>query len=190
MSDAPTREPRRWSFWLIGSLCLNVFLIGVIVMGLIVARNRIAAGAMGGGQGGLRPDVVLQMLPQSGALKMCDALAARVPEFRKLGQDVVEARRAMFRVFRAEPFDEASFRAALAHVTEADIAVARAREATIADVVARLTPDERKHFTRQVAQRMLSLTRPTQGARSTRDAAAIAAVCKDIGAPSANQLPQ
>ncbi|MDZ4866077.1 MAG: periplasmic heavy metal sensor [Alphaproteobacteria bacterium] len=191
MSETTIREPRRWSFWLIGSLCLNVFLLGVIVMGLIVARNRIAATAMGGaGGGGLRPDLVLQMLPQSGALKMCEALAARVPEFRKLGQDVVEARRAMFRVFRAEPFDEAAFRAALARVTEADIAVARAREATIADVVARLTPDERKHFTRQVAQRLLSLTRPAQGPRGTRDAAAIASVCKEIGAPQANELPQ
>lgn len=190
MSETTTREPRRWSFWLVGSLCLNVFLVGVIVMGLIVARNRIAAGAMGGGQGGLRPDVVLQMLPKSGALKMCDVLAARVPAFRKLGQDVVEARRAMYRVFRAEPFDDATFRTALARVTEADVAVAREREATIADVVARLTPDERKHFNRQVAQRLLSLTRSPQGARALRDGAAIATVCKDIGAPSANQLPQ
>lgn len=190
MSETTTREPRRWSWWLIGSLCLNFFLLGVIVMGLIVARNRMAAGAMGGGQGGLRPDVVLQLLPRSGALKMCDVLANRVPAFRKLGQDVVEARRAMYRVFRAEPFDDAAFRAALARVTEADIAVARERESTIADVVARLTPEERKHFTRQVAQRMLSLARSQQGPRGARDSAAIATVCKEIGAPSANQLPQ
>jgi len=189
MSEA-THQPRRWSWWLIGSLCLNFFLLGVIVMGLIVARNRIAAGAMGGGQGGLRPDVVLQLLPKSGALKMCDALAARVPEFRKLGQDVVQARREMYRIFRAEPFDNAAFRAALTRVTDADIAVVRAREATVADVVARLTPEERKHFTRQVAQRMLSLARPQQGPRGTRDGAAIAAICKGIGAPSASQLPE
>jgi uncharacterized membrane protein len=187
MSETVTRQPRRWSLWLIGSLCLNFFLLGVIVMGLIVARNRIAAAAMGGGQGGgLRPDIVLQLLPKSGALKMCDALANRVPEFRKLGQDVVQARREMYRTFRAEPFDNAVFRAALARVTDAEIAVVRAREATVADVVARLTPEERAHFTRQVAQRMLSLAKPQQGPRG----AAIAAVCKGIGGPSANQLPQ
>jgi uncharacterized membrane protein len=190
MSETVTRQPRRWSLWLIGSLCLNFFLLGVIVMGLIVARNRMAAGAMGGGQGGLRPDIVLQLLPKSGALKMCDALANRVAEFRKLGQDVVQARREMYRTFRAEPFDNEAFRAALARVTDADIAVVRARQETVADVVARLTPDERKHFTRQVAQRMLSLARPQQGPRGARDGAAIAAICKGIGAPSANQLPQ
>jgi uncharacterized membrane protein len=190
MSDTTTREPRRWSFWLIGSLCLNVFLLGVIVMGLIVARNRVAAGAMGGGQGGLRPDVVLHLLPKSGALKMCDALASRVTDFRKLGQDVVQARREMYRIFRAEPFDDAAFRTALARVTDADIAVVRARQATVADVVVRLTPDERKHFTRQVGQRMLSLARPQQGPRGARDGAAIAAICKEIGAPSASRLPQ
>lgn len=187
MSEAAARPPRRWSLWLIASLCLNVFLIGVIVMGLVVARNRIAAGAMGGAGGGLRPDVVLQLLPQSGALKMCDALARRMPEFRKLGQDVVQARREMYGLFRAEPFDNAAFRAALARVTEADIAIVRAREATAADVVARLTSDERAHFARQVAQRMLSLARPQQ---VPRDGAAVAVICKEIGAPAASQLPQ
>jgi hypothetical protein len=54
----------------------------------------------------------------------------------------------------------------------------------------RLTPDERKHFTRQVGQRMLSLARPQQGPRGARDGAAIAAICKEIGAPSASRLPQ
>ena len=181
------REPRRWNFWLVASLCVNFFLIGVIVTGLIVARNRIAAGAMGGGGGGLRPDLVLQMLPQSGALKMCSVLAARTPAFRRLGQDVVEARRAMFRIFRAEPFDEAAFRQALGRISEAEIAVVREREATVADVVARLTPDERRHFTRQVAQRMLSLTRAE---RRAQEPSQIAAVCRGLGAPDANQLPQ
>ena len=69
MSEA-VREPRRWSFWFIASLCLNFFLIGVIVMGLIVARNRsIAAAVSGGAAGGMRPEIVLQLLPRSGAIK-------------------------------------------------------------------------------------------------------------------------
>ena len=181
------REPRRRSFWLIASLCLNFFLIGVIVTGLVVARNRIAAGAMGGAGGGMRPESVLRMLPQSGALKMCDVLSQRTPAFRRLGQDYVEARRGMFRIFRAEPFDQTAFRTALARVTEAEIAVAREREATIADVVARLSPDERKHFTREVVRRLFSFTR-TQ--RAAQEPGAIATICKGIGAPAANQLPQ
>src|SRR5262245_46359397 len=137
MSDTTAHAPRRRRFWLIASLCFNVFLIGVIVMGLIVARNRVAAQAMGGGAGGgFRPDVVLRMLPQSGALKMCDVLAKRTPAYRKLGQDFVEARRAMFRVFRTEPFDQATFRTALERVTAAEVAVARERADTTTEVVA------------------------------------------------------
>jgi uncharacterized membrane protein len=186
MSEA-ARAPRRWSFWLIASLCLNVFLIGAIVMGLIVARNRVAAAAMGGGGGGLRPDLVLQMLPPSGAIKMCDVIARRVPTFRRLGRDVVAGRRDMQRVFRAEPFDEAAFRAALARVTAAERAVAAEREATIAEVVAGLTPDERRHFNRQYAQRMLSLSRPQP---RPREPGAIASICRGLGAPLADRLPQ
>lgn len=190
MSDTTARAPRRWSFWLIASLCLNVFLIGAVVMGLIVARNRIAAAAMGGGGagGGLRPDIVLQMLPKSGALKMCDALAQRTPAFRSLGKDYVEARRAMFRVFRAEPFDQTAFRTALARVTAAEVAVARERADTTADVVARLTPEERKHFTAQVTARFSETLR---GKRPPpQQPGAIASICKGLGAPDANQLPQ
>ena len=74
MSETSVRT-RRWSWWLIASLCLNLFLVGVVVMGLIVARNRAALSGVGGG---LRPEVVLQMLPPSGAVKMCKALATRM----------------------------------------------------------------------------------------------------------------
>src|SRR6185436_19207419 len=104
MSDMP-QPPRRRSFWLIASLCLNFFLIGVIVTGLLVARNRMIANAMtGNAAGGLPPEMVLDMLPRSGAIKMCDVLAGRVENFRRLGRDAIDARRDVFKVFRAEPF--------------------------------------------------------------------------------------
>lgn len=180
MSESVVREPRRWGFWFVASLCLNFFLIGVIVMGLIVARNRAALGGLGGG--GLRPEVVLQMLPQSGGVKMCEVLRTRLPDFRRLGRDVVEARRAMFRSFRADPFDQASFREALGRLTSAEVAVVREREATIADVVARLTLEERGYFTREIAQRFLSLTKP-QGPR--KDTGVVLAACKSLGVGAA-----
>lgn len=187
MNDAPVRERGRWSPWFIASLCLNFFLIGVIATGLLVARNRMINGAMGGGGGGtLPPEVVLQMLPPSGAVKMCDALASRIETFRKAGRASVDARRDLFKVFRAEPFDAAAFRAALAHLTETQIAMLKEREATIADVVERLTPDERRQFTREIIRRFLSLARPStpQGAANLR------ALCAKAGAPSANDLPR
>jgi uncharacterized membrane protein len=179
--------PRRWSFWLIASLCLNFFLIGLVVMGLIVARNRTIAAAVTGGTGAFSPAAIVQMLPRSGALKMCEVVAAKTPAFRDLGRALIDARRAMFKTFRAEPFDEGAFRAALARVTEADVAITRAREASVAEIVAKLTPEERKHFTRQVVQRFLSVKRP----RALRnEAGALAAVCRELGAPGAADLPQ
>jgi len=187
MTDVTVREPRRWSYWLIASLCLNFFLIGVVVTGLVVARNRMIAGAMSGGGGGLPPEMVLQMLPRSGAVKMCDVLAGRVENFRKLGRETVDARRAMFKIFRAEPFDTGAFRSALTRLTSAQVAVLQERDASIADVVARLSPEERKHFTRKVVQRFLSLSKspgPRQGAGK------IAEICASAGADSAKRLPQ
>jgi len=187
MSDVASQPPRRWSFWLIASLCLNFFLIGVIVTGLLVARNRMIVGAMtGAGGGGLPPDVVLQMLPHSGAIKMCDALAARVENFRRLGRETVEARRAVFKVFRTEPFDDAAFRAALIRMTAARVAILQERQATIAHVVAKLTPEERRHFTRKIVQRLLSLAKPPGG----REPGRIAEMCESIGAGSAKELPR
>lgn len=176
MSDAPVRERRRSGFWLVASLCLNFFLIGVIVMGLIVARNRAAMGGTGGGGGGLPPEVVLQMLPSSGAVKMCNAIGARLESFKRMGREIVEARRAMFQVFRAEPFDTAAFTAALQRVTASQVAILREREATIAEVVAQLSPGERRHFTRQITRRFWSWTKAPQPRGS------LAATCKSLGA--------
>ncbi len=188
MSDIVSQPPRRRSFWLIASLCVNFFLIGVIVTGLLVARNRMIAGAMtGAGGGGLPPDVVLEMLPRSGAIKMCDVLAARVENFRRLGRENVDARRGVFTIFRTEPFDDPAFRAALARMTAAQVAILQERQAAIADVVAKLTPEERKHFTRKIVQRFLSLAKPPgQG----REPGGIAEMCESIGAASARSLPQ
>lgn len=187
MSDAPHREPRRWGFWFIASLCLNFFLIGVVVTGLLVARNRMIAGAISGGGGGLAPETVLQMLPPSGAVKMCDVLASRVEDFRKLGRETVDARRAVFKIFRTEPFDPGTFRQALARLTASQVAVLQAREAAIAEVVARLDPDERKKFTRKILQRLVSFARP---AEMQKGSGKIAAICESVGAASAKNLPQ
>jgi uncharacterized membrane protein len=186
MSDTTERAPRRWGYWLIASLCLNFFLIGVVVTGLVVARNRMIAGAMSGGGGGLPPEMVLQMLPQSGAVKMCDVLAGRIENFRKLGRETVDARRAVFKIFRAEPFDAIAFGSSLKRLTAAQVAVLQEREASIADVVARLTPEERKQFTRKIVQRFLSLSKPSGPKQGGR----IAEICRSVGAPSANTLPQ
>jgi uncharacterized membrane protein len=115
---------------------------------------------------------------------MCAVLTERMANFRRLGQEVVAARREMFRAFGAEPYDDAAFRARLARVAAAEIAVVREREATVADLVPRLTADERKRFTAEVRRRFLSL-RQTPPPR--RD---LAAACREIGASDASGAPQ
>jgi uncharacterized membrane protein len=187
MSDVP-QAPRRRSFWLIASLCLNFFLIGVIVTGLLVARNRMVAAAINGGSGGgLPPEMVLEMLPRSGALKMCGVLADRVETFRRLGREVLDARRDVFKVFRTEPFDANAFQAAIARQTNAQVAILQERQASIGDVVAKLTPDERRQFTREVVQRFFSVRR---GAPSQRQPGRMRDICRGLGAAGAQTLPQ
>lgn len=180
-----TRERGRWSPWFIASLCFNFFLIGVIVMGLVVARNRMINNSMGGG-GGLPPQAVLQMLPASGAVKMCDVLASRVENFRRYGRDVAAARRDLFRVFRTEPYDSAALRAALTRLTDAQVATLKEREAVIADVVDRLSPEERRVFTREVIRSLLTLTRP----QNLQAQGSIRSLCEKAGASGARDLPR
>jgi uncharacterized membrane protein len=175
MSDTvPPPTSRRWNLWLIASLCVNVFLIAAIVMGLIVARNRMAYTAAGGG-GGLRPDIILQLLPPSGARKMCEIMLRRLPSFRRAGTEIVEGRGAMFSAFGAEPFDAAAFRKTVERVAAAEIDAVREREATLMELVSRLTADERKHFIAQVRQRFLEIRKNPPPLRD------LASACRDVG---------
>src|SRR5262249_26724818 len=130
---------------------------------------------------------VLEMLPSTGAVKMCDVLAARVENFRRLGREALEARRDVFKVFRNEPFDDAAFQSALARQTASQVAVLQEREAAIKDVVAKLTPDERHQFTRQVVQRFFGVGRQAQ---QQRESGRLREICRGLGATSAPQLPQ
>src|ERR1700682_2964215 len=127
MTETP-QPTRRSSVWLVVSLGLNFFLIGLIVAGLFVPRGRMIASAVRGGEGALAPEEVLQLLPPSGAAKMCDVIAANTEAFRKLGRDLIDARRELFRAFRAEPFDAAGFKSALDRATAAQVALIQLRQ--------------------------------------------------------------
>ncbi len=183
MSDAP--QPRRSRFWLIASLCLNFFLIGVIVAGLMVARGRMIAGALRDDSGSLPPETIAAMLPASGTVKMCDAIAGNVDAFRKLGRDIVDARREVFAAFRAVPYDGAKFKAALDRATAAQIALVQLRQSIGLQVTERLDVNERQELSRKLVQRFFAGPRHEQaGHASLRD------ICAAAGAGSASQLPR
>ena len=173
MSDAPPQAQRRSRFWLIASLCLNFFFLGLIVAGLIVARNRMIAGVAGGGGGNLPPEVIVELLPPSGAAKMCSAVTANTEALRTLGRALADARREVFRVFRTEPFDGAAFKSALDRSIAAQLNLVQLRQNIALQVAEKLDATERQELSRQLAQRFFSGGRRDRAAhRSLRDACA------------------
>ena len=181
MTDAAQAGPPR-RFWLIVSLCLNFFLIGAIVAGLIVARNRMIAGAIRGAEGSLAPEVVLQLLPPSGAVKMCNVVNANTDAFRKLGRDLVDARRDLFRAFRSEPYDAAAFKSALDRTTAAQIALVQLRQSIALQVTGELDAPERQELSRKLVQRFFAGGRNQPGERQS-----LRALCAAVGARGADQ---
>jgi len=173
MSDVP-QAPRRSRFWLIASLCLNFFFIGLIVAGLVVARNRMIAGAASEGYGNLPPEVLLQLLPPAGGVKMCNVIDANLETFRKLGRDLVDTRRAVFRAFRAEPFDSAAFKAAVERSTAAQIALVRLKQDVGVQVTETLDANERQELARKLVQRFFGGQRERQDHPTLRELCAAA----------------
>ena len=183
MSDAP-QAPRRSRVWLIVSLCLNFFLIGLIAAGLIVARNRVIAGAVRG-EGSLPPEVVLQLLPPSGAVKMCAIMSANVDAFTKIGGELVAARREIFKAFRAEPFDSTALKSAFDRATAAQVTLVQLRERLALELSERLSTDERQELSRKLVRRFFS------GGRGERiDRPSLRELCAAAGANGASQLPR
>ena len=181
MSDA-AQTPRRSSIWLILSLCLNFCLIGAMVAGLIVARNRMIAGAVQGGEGTLPPEVMLRMLPPSGSAKMCDVISANTEAFRRLGRELVDARRDVFRAFRGDPFDAAAFKSALDRSTAAQVALVRLRQSIGLQVTEKLDAAERAELSRKLVQRFLA-----GGPRDAGDRRTVRELCAAADASGAGQ---
>src|SRR5690349_9342626 len=183
MSDAP-QAPRRSRFWLVASLCLNFFLIGLIVAGLVVARNRMIAGAVRN-EGNLPPEVILQLLPPSGSVKMCDVIDANTPAFAKFGRDLIESRREIFKAFRAEPFDPAAFKLAMDRATATQVALVQLRQAVALQVTEKLNSVERQELSAKLVRRFFS------GGRGERiDRPALRQLCAAARASSASQPPR
>ena len=183
MSDAP-QVPRRSRVWLIISLCLNFFLIGLIVAGLVVARNRMVAGAVRG-EGSLPPEVILQLLPPSGAVKMCEVVNANIPAFAKLGRDLLETRREVFKAFRADPFDPSALKTAVDHATAAQVALVQLRQAVALQVAEKLDAGERQDLSRKLVRRFFN------GGRGERiDHPTLRELCAAAGAANAPQPPR
>lgn len=140
---------RAWKFVLVGSLVLNVFLLGAIVGGAyrwFAARDTLTTA-----------QAHAQVQPQALRFAAAELSAARQQEFveglkaaRRAGRldarDGREGRREVLRLMEAPQLDRQALDAALAHTRDADIALRTRVEASVADFAASLSPQERVQF--------------------------------------------
>lgn len=133
----------------VGSLALNLFLVGAIVGGAyrwFAARDAVptAAGARAGAPTALR--YAAQDLSPERRREFVDALRQARRDARPLTQQARAGRDDVLRLVAAPQFDRQALDAALANTREADRAVRERVETAVADFVATLTPDERATF--------------------------------------------
>ena len=128
---------------IVGSILLNVFLLGAIaggawrwfaVYGTAHAPQRLA----------LR--FATDQLPPERQQQFLDALKSARREGREYARAGREDRRQVLDLLAAPQLDRAALDAALAHTREADSAMRAQVESAVADYAATLTPDERVKF--------------------------------------------
>jgi uncharacterized membrane protein len=135
---SPTHNRTRTTL-MVMSLCLNVGLIALILVGL---------GRVGGGfiaqPGVMAPAQIARELPPEQREKILDIVAAHRDAMRERRQAARRARLEAFRVFGAPDYASADFTRALDAVRTADAALEEEAVALQQDVVNTLTPPQRK----------------------------------------------
>ena len=147
MGEDPSKAARGRSILLVGSLCLNVLLVGVIVAGV----GRVVQGGFIAQPGGpLAPGQIMRSLPPDEAAKVRALQRQHQPALRQARQGARKARLAAFRVFAGSDFSPANFAAALEDVRAADGKLEEEAIALSRDVIGSLTPDERKTIVERI----------------------------------------
>jgi uncharacterized membrane protein len=153
MEDATTPRPKR-RFLLILSLCLNLFLLGVIAAGLFAAWQREALGVGGGlASSPFHPRNIAAMLPPDGKDKVQAIIRENRAKFMPLIRNVRRSRFEAFRVLQEEPPDRAKLSAAMDDVRRADAELAAEGQKVLIQIMEKLTPEERKIVIEKVRSR-------------------------------------
>lgn len=158
------RGKTRWV--LFGSLALNLLLIGL--MGGAVFRQG-GHRQMLAAQGGFNIIGYVAQLPKSRRDTIRAELSARPREMQGVRQQVRLAREGVLSAMTVEPFDRAQFVAAQDRLIAAEIAQRGALRDVINDLVARLTPEERRGYSAWRAKQMRKHGRSDGGDPSERD---------------------
>jgi uncharacterized membrane protein len=134
-----------WKAVMIGSLVLNVFLLGSVAGGayqLFAHREQKTAAQQ-------QPRALrfaAENLGNDREQEFVDALKDARRDGRDYAREGREGRREVLRALAAPQFDRAALDAALAKTRNADIALRTRVEQGVADFAATLTPDERAKF--------------------------------------------
>lgn len=156
MADsAPSRTgpSRTRGTLLVMSLCLNVGLIALVLVGMGRVGQRFAAGP-----GPLAPAQIARALPDAGRQKVLDVMAEHRDALREKRRAARAARLEVFRVITAPTYVAGDFVHALDQVRAADAALEEESVAQQRDAINSLTPDERKIIAERVRNR---LSRPS-----------------------------
>jgi uncharacterized membrane protein len=137
---------RSWKFALLGSVVLNVFLLGGIAGGAYqwFAAHGADQPAAAQDQRALR--FAAEPLSAQQRQAFLDGLKDARREGRQYARDGREGRREVLRLLAAPQFDRAALDAALARTRAADSSLRAMVEASVADFAATLTPEERVKF--------------------------------------------
>jgi len=148
----------RWKFLLVGSLVLNVFLLGGIAGGayrLVAARGASveaqAQQLQQQQQHALR--FAAENLSAERQEEFIDGLKDARRDGRQFARDGREGRREVLRLLAAPQLDRVALDDALARTRAADSALRAKVESSVADFAASLTPEERAKFAESLKQR-------------------------------------
>jgi len=144
----------RWKFLLVGSLVLNVFLLGGIAGGtyrLVAARGASVGTQAQQQQHALR--FAAENLSAERQEEFIDGLKDARRDARQFARDGREGRREVLRLLAAPQLDRGALDDALARTRTADSALRAKVESSVADFAASLTPDERAKFAESLKQR-------------------------------------
>jgi uncharacterized membrane protein len=129
------------TFLLVSSLCLNLILLGL----LLVSVGRVVQGGFIAQPGGpLAPGQIMRSLPPDQAEKVRAIQRQHQPALRDARQGARRARLAAFRLFAGPDYSPGAFAAALEDVRAADAKLEAEAIALSRDVIGSLTPEERR----------------------------------------------
>jgi len=145
---ADPKPSRTRTTLMVMSLCLNVGLIALILVGI----GRVGGGFIGQ-PGIMAPGQIARGLPPQQREKILDIVAEHRDAMRDRRQAARRARLDAFRVFAAPDYTAADFARALDDVRNADAALEEEAVSLQQEVVNILTPEQRKQIAERVRAR-------------------------------------